>query len=130
MRAHELDRDHEGSGEEHRPQQAIAELGPGLGIGCDPGRIVVGRAVTRPGPEKAKKNIERVCLARVNVFERDIDVLSGEREFGRHPKTSALSLIDSMSAPSLKAYKDSGDPKGRDTLLMTRPIIETEDRRQ
>jgi hypothetical protein len=66
----------------------------------------------------------------VNVFERDIDVLSGEREFGRHPKTSALSLIDSMSAPSLKAYKDSGDPKGRDTLLMTRPIIETEDRRQ
>jgi len=87
MRAHELDRDHEGSGEEHRPQQAIAELGPGLGIG-------VGRGGDEAGAREGEKNVERVCLARVNVFERDIDVLSGEREFGRHPKTSALSGND------------------------------------
>ena len=74
-------------------------------------KVVVGRAGDEAGAREGEKNVERVWLARVNVFEPDIDVLSGEREFGRHPRTSALSLIDSMSAPSLKAYKDSGHLK-------------------
>jgi hypothetical protein len=42
--AHELDRDHEGNGEEDRPQQAVAELRAGLRVGRNARRVVVRRA--------------------------------------------------------------------------------------
>ena len=44
MRAHQLHRRHQRVGEQHRPQQTVAELRAGLGISGDAARIVVGSA--------------------------------------------------------------------------------------
>ena len=43
-RAHHLDADHQGIGEQHRPQHVVAELGAGLAVGRDAARIVIGSA--------------------------------------------------------------------------------------
>ena len=44
MRADQLDRRHQRIGEQHRPQQAVAEVGAGLGVSGDAAGIVVGGA--------------------------------------------------------------------------------------
>ena len=46
----QLDADHERIGQHHRPQGVEAELRAGLGVRGDAGRVVVRRAVIRPGP--------------------------------------------------------------------------------
>jgi hypothetical protein len=43
-RADELDGDHEGQRQKHRPEQAGAELRPRLRVGGDAGRVVIGGA--------------------------------------------------------------------------------------
>ncbi len=50
-RADDLDRHHQGIREDHRPQHAVAELRPGLGIGGDPAGIVIGGAGDQARPQ-------------------------------------------------------------------------------
>ena len=45
-----LDCDHQWPRQQRRPQEGQAVLGPGLGIGGDPGRVIVGRPGDQPGP--------------------------------------------------------------------------------
>ena len=51
--AHELDAHHQRIGEDDRPEGEEAELGTGLGIGGDAGRIVVGCSGDEPGAKLA-----------------------------------------------------------------------------
>jgi hypothetical protein len=54
-RADFLNRGHERIGEDHRPQQTIAELGPDLRIGCDSTGIVIGRTCDEAGAKLPEK---------------------------------------------------------------------------
>ncbi len=63
MGADQLDRRHQREGQDHRPQQPIAELRPGLRIGRDAARIVVRGAGDDPGPERARRAPHRVAQA-------------------------------------------------------------------
>jgi hypothetical protein len=57
MGADELDGDHERRCQEHRPEQAVAELRAGLRVGSDAGRIVIRRARDEPWPEQAQDDV-------------------------------------------------------------------------
>jgi hypothetical protein len=49
--ADQLDRAHQREGQDHGPEQAVAELGAGLGIGGDTAGVVVGGAGNQPRSE-------------------------------------------------------------------------------
>jgi hypothetical protein len=58
--ADKLNGDHEWRRQKNRPQQAITEVGSGLRIGCDTGRIVIGGPRDKPGPSSRNKIFARL----------------------------------------------------------------------
>ncbi len=64
----QLDRDHERGREENGPQQPVAKLRAGLGVGRNARRVIVGRAGDKPGPEQAEHHAAGPLLAPVLRF--------------------------------------------------------------
>ena len=56
-RTDQLDCDHEWGCQKHRPKQAVAKLRPGLRIGGNARRIVIGRAGHQSWPEQPKNHV-------------------------------------------------------------------------
>jgi hypothetical protein len=64
LAADQLDGGHQRIGQQHGPQQAVAEPRAGLGIGGDARGIVVGRAGDQPGPSCSNRAMERILRRR------------------------------------------------------------------
>ena len=61
-RADLLDRRHQREAEQHHPAHCVAELSPGLGVGGDAARIVVGGAGDQPRAKAAEQPLVRCAV--------------------------------------------------------------------
>ena len=97
--AHRLDQHRHQVGDEHDPQQEIAELRAAGHVGCEVARIDVGHGGDEGGPEKRRVAADAAALAAERALGRSEDHrLTGKRLLGAHHERARLGGLDQARA--------------------------------